>query len=236
MIRLLKFEIKKKWKFSLAVLIGYLLINLATWFKFKDTSDVIFATALFFLLAGCFVAAAFVGSINNLRIEAKKPSRDLYFSLPLSAYTKIGSKVIVSFVEVTIASIVGTVVAGHFIGLISGQGILSEIARVFNTASLEELLLAFSVQILMGLSTLLIIYLSFAIYRSFFSQVKFGGLVTVVIYLVLMYLIGQYVFPHFVVDVTSMAKAWINVGKAAVFSAFLFMATGFLFEHKASFD
>lgn len=101
---------------SLGVLAAYFLLYFGFYLKFK--SDGIFnleefgLQLLFFVLLGsALFFGAMVGAVNNLRLEAKNSTRDLYFSVPISAYSKIGSKVIVSLLEVFGAALIASISA-----------------------------------------------------------------------------------------------------------------------------
>ncbi len=91
---------------------------------------------------------------------------------------------------------------------------------------------------------LLIIYLSFAIFRSFFSQVRFGGGITILIYLVLNYLIQKFIFPYIglrfegrrLVGETYFETLIRPLLTNFAFIVCLFLLIGYLFEKKVNFD
>lgn len=241
MIRLLKFEFLKKWKMSLGVLIGYFIIYFAALMKFKSSGTyeletMGFGLVFFIVLSSGLFFAAGISAINSLRVEVKNSSRDLYFSLPLTAYTKVGSKLIVATVECLLASVIGVVATMKAFQSLTGVNVLQTFINEIKQLTLMENIFSVYLIVIGGLMLLLIIYLSFAIMRSFFSQVKFGGFVTVIIYVGLMYLCVKYAFPHMSIQPGPIENSIPSVLMMTGFTGLLFFLVGFLFEHKASFD
>lgn len=237
MIKLLKFEIIKKWKLSLGVLIGYFLIYFGAIIKFKSEGLVSFEQmplqlVFFIILASTLGMAAFISGINSLRVEVKQSSRDLYFSIPLTAYAKVGSKLIIALVEMGLATVIGIFSCIKAMEQLTGFAVMKEFLKLIGEHSTSEFILMIVSQIVAVALSLLIIYLSFAIFRSFFSQVRFGGFITVIIYVVLMYLHTRYVFPLINSDSGDLVQVLLMTG----YTAFIFGLVGFLFEKKVSFD
>lgn len=244
MFKLLSFEIQKKWKMSLGILLAYFVLYFGFYFKFK--SEGIFnleefgLQLLFFVLLGsALFFGALVGAVNNLRLEAKNNTRDLYFSVPISAYSKIGSKVIISLTEVFAAAAIASISATKAIESLTRTNLLSEFFEDLFNVPADVLIYFGTTQVIQAFLTLLIVYLSFAIFRSFFSQVKLGGLITLVIYVALNYGLGKIVNLFFsgLSDIGSTdLSAWLTLGGFALFTAFIFMVVGYLFENRVSFD
>jgi hypothetical protein len=241
MIRLLKFEIQKKWKMSLGALLGYFLIYFGFLFKFRNDGLVSFEQmpfrlVFFILLASGLFFLAGIAAINSLRVEAKQSSRDLYFSLPLSAYTKIGSKVIVATVEATAAAVIGTLTCLRALEYLTGFAVMKQVFEGIKEVAFVDLVASFYFQLVLGILMLLIIYLSFAIFRSFFSQVRFGGMITMVIYVLLMYLNIRYVFPLMSFTEFSLSSEWFKLLLLTSYTGIVFTTVGYLFEKRANFD
>ena len=244
MFKLLSFEIQKKWKMSLGILLAYFILYFGFYFKFK--SDGIFnleefgLQLLFFVLLGsALFFGAMIGAVNNLRLEAKNNTRDLYFSVPMSAYSKIGSKVIVSLTEVFAAAVIASISATKAIESLTRTNLLSNFFEEVFNQPVDVLIYFGTTQVIQAFLTLLIVYLSFAIFRSFFSQVKLGGLITLVIYVALNYGLGKIVNLFFsgLSDIGSTdLSSWLTLGGFALFTAFIFMVVGYLFENRVSFD
>lgn len=237
MIKLLKFEILKKWKMSLGVLVGYFLVYIGALMKFKaeglvNIEQMPFKLVFFIILASALSFTAFVAAINILRVEVKQSSRDLYFSIPKTAYAKIGSKLIIAMFEMFAASAIGFYTCVKAMETLTGFAVLKEIMKVWAEVPTQDMVLLVFSQIVASALILLIIYLSFAIFRSFFSQVRFGGFITVIIYVVLMYVHIRYIFPVLEVDNGNL----VNVGILTAYTAFIFGLVGFLFEKRVSFD
>ncbi len=249
MLKLLKFEMQRTWKTMLYTILGFLAINFALVLKFKsdggyNIDEMPFQVVIFIIIASAFAFAAVIAAINNLRIEVKKPSRDLYFSLPLSAYSKIGAKVIFSMTQLISSAVIATFVCLKSIEAITSMNLLKLFFDGLKELNPDEMFYAVSGSILFYLSALLVIYLSFAIFRSFFSQVKFGGFITVLIYIALNYII----FRLSAIGINSLENLAITdssyyfyenilpMSILVVSNIVLFVLTAFLFENKVSFD
>lgn len=244
MIKLLRYEFQRKWKMMIGVLLMYFVLYGGFLLKFKsdglaDFEEFGFSLVFFILLGGALVFAAALGAINNLRIEAKNPTRDLYFSIPINSYIKIGSKVIMSALEVAGAGIIAFVSATKAMEYLTGVDALKFVLDAFVANGFEVNLFLMLFQIIGGLISLLVIYLSFAIFRSFFSQVKFGGFITVVIYILLNILLG-YFTRNVSINMTSTfdfeGNMWLFLGVYTLLAGGLFTLTGYLFEHRVNFD
>jgi hypothetical protein len=244
MLKLLSFEIQKKWKMTLGVLLAYFVIYFGFYLKFKSDGilnlEEFGLQLLFFVLLGsALFFASVVGAVNNLRLEVKNSTRDLYFSIPMSSYSKIGSKVTVSLVEVFAAGIIASISATKAIESLTKTNLLSKFfEEVFNQPT-DVLIYFASTQLVQSILTLLIVYLSFAIFRSFFSQIKFGAIITIVIYVGLNYGLGKIVGLFFsgLTEIGSTdLSAWLALGSFALFTVFIFLVVGYLFQNRVSFD
>lgn len=249
MLRLLKYELKRKGKVMLAAVFGYLLINIAFLMKFKgdgnySIEDMPFQVVFFIILASGLWVISIIGSVNNLRLETKRSTRDLYFSLPLSSYTKIGSKVILSLFEMLSAGTIAAVTCMKSIEYLTGFNVLKAFIIELQTAE-ASILVFVAISLVFSIAAeLLTVYLSFAIFRSFFSQIRFGGAITIGIYIGLNYVISKFVFlgVTFGYDEGMLSRggyfsenvvpALITVTVASV----LFVITSLLFEKRVSFD
>ncbi|MCH4890546.1 hypothetical protein EZV73_23395 [Acidaminobacter sp. JC074] len=237
MIKLLKYEVIKKWKVSLSVLFAFFLTYFLALTKFKADGMMSFEemplrVLFFILLSGALCLLPFIGAINSMRLEVKNKTRDLYFALPLTAYKKIGSKVIIAALEMTVAYGVAVMTCFQAIESLTGF----QLMNYFNDGSnsFSQVLVSLYMQLVAYLLIVLIIYLSFAILRTFFSQIRFGGMITAVIYVVLMYLHIRYVFPFISLDNTS--QDWLQAGLLTIYTGLIFALVGYLFEKRVSFE
>lgn len=244
MIRLLKYEMQRKWKMSLGCLAGYFLVYFGFLLKFKSDGAVSIEEfplqLIFFILLGAALSfGAVIGAVNNLRLEAKESTRDLYFSIPMSAYTKIGSKVIVSVVEILTASFVSLFTAVKAIESLTGVTLWHTAIKEIMSQPFDELMFAIIGNVIYAVLMIVVVYLSFAIFRSFFSQIKFGGLITIIIYVILNYILIRGVMSLFsAVDETLLSGGmlWLLLAGFAAFTSAVFLLVGFLFEKRVSFD
>lgn len=258
MIKLLRYEIQRKWKLSLGLLGMFAIIYFGFLIKFNhdiqaavagmnlqsfDMDVVIsafgFRIIFFIILASGLFFAGIISAINNLRLEVKQPSRDLYFSIPMTAYTKVGSKVIVSVVEVALAGIIGFASVIFALEFLTKLDIWPLVFKAFKELPADLLLYGFLGNLVEGIMMLLVVYLSFAIFRSFFSQMRFGGIITLVIYVILNYFIIK-LFGTVIMQLDNSTftdtTMWLLLGGFTLFTAGLFLLIGFLFEKRVSFD
>ncbi len=109
MFRLLKFELKKSGKTMMLALAGFFIVNYAFLLKFKGdgsftVSEFPFQVVFFIALSSALFVGSAIAAVNNLRLEVKDPTRDLYFTIPLSAYQKILSKIAFSTIQLVLAA------------------------------------------------------------------------------------------------------------------------------------
>lgn len=251
MLKLIKFEIQRKWKYYLAALGLYELANILLILKIQSMNlvDMNMESAslgFFFLLGMVLPVLAFVDSVNTLRIEAKQPTRDLYFTLPYSGYEKIGSKLFVSGMSMMLA------LAGYVLTVLGSieyltqepmmKPLLEAITKHFPDLSFMALITFVSYTLFIGM-----IYLSFGLFRSFFSQLKAGGLITLILFIAVTYLYNRYVGPlaEFNPQQTGLLPTeslhlWQSGGNVlaiqSISLAVIYALTGSLFENRVNFD
>lgn len=253
MFKLMKFEVKKKWKMHAITTGVFILLMsiLAIWMSpsFKVANIVSFdgngpnlpyEFIWSIVIASSFFGLSILDAINNIRIELKKNTRNLYFSVPLSAYKMIGAKLLYSIITIGIAgflSLSSIILSLQYLVNFNFVNFIFE-----NMPSITDMLWFFLASGLGGLNFLLLIYLTFAIYRAFFSQFKFGGLITFVLFVGIS--IGYNRLISFVVrmteslsmDVLSVEFTYYSLGMSAVLAAIMFFVSGYLLENRANFD
>ncbi|MBI9013487.1 MAG: hypothetical protein JEZ08_14740 [Clostridiales bacterium] len=244
MIKLLKYEFQRKWKVTFGLLIAYFIVYFGFLIKFKSEGTYSiesfgFQLIFFILLGSALSFGSIVGAVNSLRLEAKQSTRDLYFSIPMSAYAKIGSKVMVSVAEVFTAGFIAIYTAVKAIEHLTGVTLWKPAIKEILSQPMDQLIFAIIGNLVYAVLMILVVYLSFAIFRSFFSQVKFGGIITIVIYIFLNYLLVKGGTAFFeTVDETSLEglALWMMLAGFTAFTASVYLLIGFLFEKRVSFD
>jgi len=249
MLKLTLFEIKRRWKLFAAVLFFYELANLALIFKLKslmplgmnmDNELIVFVV----ILAMAPIVLAFVDAMNSLRLEAKQSTRDLYFALPNNGFSKIGSKLLIASVTMTLAASLSIVTILATFQVLSGEFVIAEaingLKENFRDVSFVLSYITISYALLIGM-----IYLSFGLFRSFFSQIKFGGVITFALFLGVSYVfekIGQ-PFARFGFEesfIPGTISLWTHGGLSFAIQCLslvvVYVLTSLLFEYKASFD
>ncbi len=249
MLKLLKFEVLKKRKAVIMSILAYLVVNFALVMKFKTDGPVsldgelAFPLVILIVVASGFLLLAFIGAINNLRVETKNSSRDLYFSLPMSSYTKIAVKTIVSTIEILGAFLIAVIVYFQSFKILTGMNLLKTFLDGIDTAQMSNLFSSSIISVLYVIISVLLVYLAFAIFRSFFSQIKFGELFTILIYVLINYLMIRYVFVHIgfsqiIKNAQESIEPNVLMSLLSILgvTGVLFIIVGYLFENKVSFD
>lgn len=246
MLKLTTFELQQRWQTLLVALGLYELANLVLfWYiQSKDlmvkSDGAILVTV--FMLAGVFYCFSLLESVNALRLETKRPTRDLYFSLPFSGYHKISSKLLVSTLSIAIVSAIAVATTIITLDVITQDGVI-EALMSYVTENLSQAAFICTMALLQMLSFIATIYLSFGIYRSFFTQFRFGGAITFAIYLALNFAYFK-VFGNFmsldstgITAGTSLWQAfWPQITTILAVTLAEIGITGYLFDRRANFD
>lgn len=248
MLKLTLFEIKRRWKLFVAVFFLYELANLALVYKLKSLMPLGMNTdneliAFVVILAAVPVVLSFIDAVNGLRLEAKQSTRDLYFALPYSAFSKIGSKLLVSFVSMMLAGLTSVITVLATIQHLTGVFAISDAIRAISE-NLPDAIFVVSYLTVSYVLFIGMIYLSFALFRSFFSQMKFGGLITFALFIGVSYVfekLGQpftrFNFEQNVIpgSISLWSHGGISFAVQCISLVLVYGITSLLFEHKVSF-
>jgi len=249
MLKLTWFEIQRRWKLFAAVLFFYELANFALVLKLKsilplgsnmDNELIVFV----FVLAMAPIVLAFVDAVNSMRLEAKQSTRDLYFALPNNGFSKVGSKLLISAVSMGLAGITSTITVLGTMQVLTGEFVFSEtmklISEHLSDVSFILSYMAVSYTLLIGM-----VYLSYALYRSFFSQLKFGGVITFGLFVGVSYVFEKLGQPFsrfegnndFIIDgINFWASGGTSFAIQCLSLIVVYILSSLLFEYKASFD
>ncbi len=239
MINLLKYEFKKKYKVYAVILIAFIILNV--FFKltqealnFVDLSESVVSFAVTIIFSFSLTILAMVSVINNLRLEVKNPTRNLYFSLPISTYKKLGSKMIVAIFEISAAIIIGGLTSYGFFNNMVGdfRGLINE--EVLTKDILPKVIEGFVSSLSFSILMLLIVYFSIVFYRAFLSQVKFGKVISFVLYFGILFLTLRY--PIVYLRESFNENSYLYSGSLAIISIILFFIVGYLLDKKTNFD
>ncbi len=249
MLKLTLFEIQRRWKMYLAVFFFYELANVLLALKLRPMMPISGGSdseliAFVFLLGMAPLILVFVDAINSLRNEVKVSTRDLYFTLPNNAFEKVGSKLLISLVGFIGALSIFLVTTLMTFQFLTGEFIISDILHALqkniSDASYVFIYISVSYALLIGM-----IYLAIALYRSFFSQMKFGGVITFVLFLGVSYSVQKLGanITQFNIDsemIRDSLELWRTSGADLAVQILsllaVYGATSLLLEFKASFD
>ncbi len=246
MLKLTTFEIQQRWQ-TLAVSLGlYQLANIIIFWYIQskgllEKSDGAILVTVF-MLGGVIVCFSLLESVNALRLETKRATRDLYFSLPFSGYKKIGSKLLISILSIAIISVIAAATTLITIEAISQEGMIKALTE-FISENMSQFLFICTIGLIQMLSFIATIYLALGIHRSFFSQFRFGGAITFAIYLGLNFAYVK-VFGNFMVfnseDVSTGLSVWQaywpQLATISAISLGAYGISGYLFDKRANFD
>ncbi|KEH93207.1 membrane protein [Clostridium botulinum C/D str. BKT12695] len=197
--RLIKYELKGNYKiffgiFAFAILInGLLLTRLGHW---SDPSIIglmsLVSTAMFITVL-IFVEKSFSNEIYQDRGY-------LTFTLPVSGYKVLASKILVGVLWLIISGVISFISFKYLIKELSGQDLMK---LVMEHVDLKQLILIGIVYVIVSLVMLLLMmYLSIALTRVAYKSKKMSGFIGCVVFILLMilihyisYKVGE-IFPH----------------------------------------
>ncbi len=255
MLKLLKFELfRKKTVFLVAALI-VLLGQAYTIFKYfqldvayrRFESDTVFAIFASFLAVG-FAILYLVDIITLLRQDMFKQEGYMLFMTPFNGYQILGAKVLFALIE-------GAVIAFIYFAIVllnaKIMGMLDfKITWDFNFQESLLLLKILMFAVLAIMEFALTIFLSFALFKSIFTNVRFKGAITFGIFIVINLIKEQlfnlvadivgknldmhYGYYHTDAEILTAISPAVNIGilYVLVMSAVLFIGTGYLLENK----
>lgn len=243
------FELKRKWKLQLVVFFFYQLANVLLVMKLRTImpfgggmgNDLI---AFVYLLGMTLPVLSFVDTVNSMRLEVKNPTRDLYFALPNNGFEKVGSKIVIGLVSMSLAglSFVFTTLAST--QYLTGDYVLYDFLKALGD-HMNELTFMITMALVSYALLIAMIYLAFALFRSFFSQWKFGGLITFGLFIAINYVLQKVVepFARFNIDVEFIGQTvnlWAIGANVLLLTTVVFTVVyalaSVLFEYRANFD
>ena len=193
MLKLMKYEIVKKYRELIIALSLFGILEVITIvLLLKKNQYTAGGVGLYSVTGVILFIFILVDNINMYTGDLKNKSGYMLFLTPNSGYKILGSKLIIAFLENIVAFIIY-----FLLGIIN----LDIVFRIMNEQGIIDLLSQFNINInvtgneiasvfifglifLLGwLVFILSIYLSATIYKSVLSNVKFGGLITFVIFL-----------------------------------------------------
>ncbi|SKC65498.1 hypothetical protein [Maledivibacter halophilus] len=201
MLNLIKYEFVKKYKMFMIVIITTILAGIFTSLKFEEMGIPIFAVIL---SIGLFILYA-VDVVQMYSQDINRKTGYMVFMTPNSGYTIIGSKVITALLEgfamliffILVITLNSTIV--HGIGEVFNMN-FHNIDIPFNEVIINIFIFLTAV-LLMFIEFLLTIYSAITIRKSILSNVKFKGLISFGIFLLLNYITGKiHTIPYNVLD------------------------------------
>lgn len=205
MINLIKYDFLRKYKLISIILVSSLLLNLFLIFRYDIQGSVSFLGIYPFVMIILYV----IDIIKMYSDDLNKKSGYMLFMTPNSGYKIIVSKVITAILEgLFIALLYFIFIFLNAVYMLIRQNItlvMSEIIESINQAlsmslgfNLGHVFVFLAVALLLAISFILTVYTSITIRKSIFSEIKFGGFFSFIIFLAINYLassIGNNILP-----------------------------------------
>lgn len=254
MLKLIKFEfLRKRMTFLLA---GALIVlgQIYALYKFFSIDEVIrdnFSEEIFGIFIGILAVGLsllyLIDLIFLFRNDLFKQEGYMLFMTPNSGYKLLGGKLIFALIE-------GVAIAGLYLGILFMNLRLMDIAT-FNLSILDlstsEIFIIAKILLLMVFMIIefaLTIYLSFALFKSLFSNNRFKGLITFGIFIVINILKGKVAdlastLMNKTFDTIHLSADYLNfmgvdttlniaIGATLISSVIMYMGTGYLLEKR----
>lgn len=199
MSKLLKYEFIKKYKTLLVSMIILGILELICIVLINKSIDKAGLGSLIFFLVG-FAGLIFllVDNINTYKGDLFKKSGYMLFLTPNNGYKILGSKVLTALIENIVGLIIyfllGVLNLKLLLNLYTNSGIFDFGAFSINLSiGFNDILNVFFICLLIILvwfNFMLSIYLAMTIYKSVLSNVKHGGLISFVLFLIINYIVS----------------------------------------------
>lgn len=203
MLKLLKYEFIKKSKLLLILLITAILANLAVAIAFGEMGVGLFLGFTPFALIILYLYEL----IRTYSDDLNKKTGYMLFMTPNSGYKIIGSKLIFIITEglILFTSYIIFLIVNIVALALKATGDFSEITRAINEMinainsgvitqfgiNLGDVLLIIIMILVSAIVFALIVYSAMTIRKSIFSDIKYGGLISFIIFIVLNYIYGN---------------------------------------------
>ncbi|NYB75981.1 hypothetical protein HZF24_17675 [Sedimentibacter hydroxybenzoicus DSM 7310] len=197
MLNLIKYELIKKYKlFSIAIIFS---LGLNVYHMTKGAGGSIFFIAFFPMIAGILYI---VDVIRMYSDDLNKKSGYMLFMTPNSGYKIIVSKLITSVIEgfaILLIYFIFILINGVNIAISSGTEIVySQIIRLVNSLlsgsfgiNLGHIFVFLFAVLTFIIAFITTVYAAMTIRKSIFSEVKFGGLLSFIIFMLLNWVISS---------------------------------------------
>jgi hypothetical protein len=185
MYKLLKWEVKSKYKFILATLGILAVVNLwlLTLVKSGPNNAIPFGFSIMAAMTASFIIA--IDGIATFTKSLKRDYKYLLFSVPRNGYERIGSNLIMAAVKLLIVMIFGALfilINGLYTMNVLGNGGYSQLFTVLSKLHFE---MFFTVTVILAayIAFLVTIYFSKIVCKSVLKGIRFSGLITFIFFL-----------------------------------------------------
>lgn len=241
MLKLIKYEWMKRWKFFLGGLIIFIILNynMVSSALEPESSKGLFSFLLSLLMFIMGIMFAF-DHIRRTHVCLYGDESHFLFSTPLSGYSILGEKVLSVCIEcILVSAIFACTSFINFKILLADNSnvryFMSTLPENFEISMFKTYVIMFSNYIIF----ILMVYLAMALSKSLLSNIKHGKTLSFGFFIVISFVMGQISKPllkmsnweHMQADsVSSFFNSIIGVN--IVTAAILFMLTGYLFDKR----
>lgn len=244
-VNLIKYDWMRRWKFFLAGLVVFTLVNIDLTARLITKGNPSLISGLLVVVLFTMVGGLVFDHLGRMYKPLFSDEGTFVFSLPISGYNLLGGKIFAVALEyLGVAVFVAIVISADYLVLkqyVTGMQLPDGLSlRLVLTRGVQ-----IHVLLLLGyLSFILTAYLSMALSKSLLSSVKYGGLVSFIIFIA----ITQF-FPHLAAAFAEISRVHITVSpNEAAFTGYwltavafalagiaaLFAGTGYLLDRKVN--
>lgn len=191
MLRIMKYDFIKKYRLFAIFLITAALINLLLVFNYTETGSMLFIGLFPVVLSILYI----VDIIKMYSDELNKKSGYMLFMTPNSGYSIVLSKVSTAVVEgvavillISLISIINASYVAIYNGYEVGWNFIEFLNQLLNNSlgiHISQILVILFAMLLLFITFILTVYTSMTIRKSIFSEIKFGGLFSFIIFIAL---------------------------------------------------
>lgn len=244
-INIVKYEWLRRWKFFLAGLTVFCLVNIDFGRMVISKGQPNIITAFLFAVLWAMVGVLVFDHLGRLYKPLFKEEGTFLFSTPLSGYRILGGKILAIALEyIGVAVFVAIVFSiDYFVMSRYLSGI--QIPDGFSLNLILTRGIQIQILLLLGyLSFLLTAFLSMVLAKSIFASTKYGGLLSFIFFIVitqvfrpLSAILGELGINHVSIspEAVGFTEAWLTgTVFIVVTAAVLFVATGYLLDKKVN--
>ncbi|TCK90562.1 hypothetical protein EDC19_2331 [Natranaerovirga hydrolytica] len=231
MLQLLKYEFYKKWKLFLIVICILALAQGIILYQLLVKDNWVASLAIFTTIGYAGAIFIFIDSILSYSKELNNKSGYMLFLTPRNTYQILGSKVLISFIELIIGFVIfvsiGYINYGIFANVFTevfefGDFVISFAEGAF---ILKDILTFIFLALMQWFNVIITAYLSITLSTTLLSQSKLKGLISFILFFVISYFISYII--NFARDLLTEVTA-LSFSSISMISTVILLITSFI--------